>query len=560
MNREPHFSHRGWGIRVWNNPDEFDEAVRRAVVEAPAHEITTLDLHDGTIPPGIGWVDLFAEYRQVHALRGRTVLTYHGHEVTHEQRVEHRTRFRQLCRLVKESGLRLHVWYHVLRDLPEEWLESEPTLSRLEGRRLWQVVGSMLDDFLNAVPEVDALTVTAHQAVATGMRDSSSVTPGERLRAIYQCVYEACRRHRRQFIIREIGYTPSERDTFLYAVGPLPPDIPIMVKDVQGDWNHLAAPPNPILRRLSGKNVILETDLYGEHWGRLEVPICRLQEVHRTVRSWLDENVIGGIGRIMVREQDHGPMLHIFDTPNAANVATFSRLLKAPGPRLEDAGAWDASLEEFDLGLWLDWIRQDYGDQASPFLVAALYRTPQICQFTFYLGGAYFQHASFLPDPTMFERQMWPTFKRQAEKLGVSVLRWEKDEALRLVRQSLRDLELAGPTLEPAHYERLLAHFEQSRDVILAYRSLINLCDARLNPDAMGAAVSEAYDLAARLENVRGPEFFGRLSERLRHLAQYLRDVTRAVPPRAAAPGEIPEEDRADDGTFDVSDLGVPKR
>ncbi len=560
MNREPHFPHRGWGIRVWNNPHEFEAAVKRAVAEAPAHGITTLDLHDGTIPPGIGWVELFAQYRQVQALRNRTVLTYNGHEVTQEERLVHQERFRELCRSVKATGLRIHVWYHVLRDLPEEWLASEPTLSRLEGRRLWQVLGSMIEDFFTAVPEVDALTATASQAIAAGVRDTTSVTPGERLRAIYQCIYEACRRHRRQFIIREVGYTPEEHDTFLYAIGPLPPDIAIMAKDVQGDWTHLSAPSNPILRRLTGKNVILETDLYGEHWGQLEVPLCRLQEIHRGVRSWLGGNVIGATGRIMVREQTHGPMLHIFDTPNAANAATFSRLLRDPGTRLEDTGTWDVALEEFDLALWLDWIRQDYGETASPFLVAALYRTPQICQFTFYLGGAYFQHRSFLPDPAVFERQMWPTFRRQAGKLDISVLRWEKEEALRLVRQSLRDLELAGPSLEETHYERLLRHFEQSRDVILAYRALIDLCDARLHPELMPAAARDAQDLAARIEEVRGPEFFGGLSERLRQLARYLYDMTRSVPPGAPAREETTEEETLDEGTFDVTDLGVPKR
>lgn len=555
MNREPLFPHRGWGIRVENSPDEFEAAVRRAVAEAPAHGITALDLHDGAVPPGIGWVDLFAQYRQVQALRNRTVLTYDGHAVAQEVRLAHQQRFRELCRAIKAGGLRIHVWYHVLRDLPEEWLASEPTLSRLEGRRLWQVLGSMLEDFFVAVPEVDVLTATASQAIAASVRDTSAVTPGERLRAIYQCIYETCRRHRRQFIIREVGYTPEEHDTFLYAIGPLPPDIPIMAKDVQGDWTHLTAPSNPILRRLANKSVILETDLYGEHWGQLEVPICRLQEIHRGVRSWLGANVIGAIGRIMVREQPHGPLLHIFDTPNAANVATFSRLLNNPGPCLEDVGTWDPTLEEFDLSLWLDWIRQDYGEQASPFLIAALYRTPQICQLTFYLGGAYFQHRSFLPDPTVFERRMWPTFKRVAGKLDVSVLRWEKEEALRLVRQSLRDLELAGPTLNPAHHERLLRHFEQSRDVILAYRALIDLCDARLQPELMPEACREADDLAERIDRVRGPEFFGGLSERLRQLARYLHDVTRSVPARASV-----EEEAAEEEAFDVSDLGVPER
>jgi len=535
MSQETPFSHRGWGIRVWNDPDGFEQAVERAVTEAPTYGITTLDLHDGAIPPGIGWVDLFSRYRQVQALRGREVLTYHGREVSEEKRAEHQERFRKLCRMIKAHGLDIHVWYHVLRDLPEEWLATEPTLSRLEGRRLWQVLGSMLEDFFTAVPEVDTLTVTANQALVTSVRDPSSVTPGERLRAIYQCIYEACRRHRRQLIIREIGYTSSEHETFLYAVGPLPPDITIMAKDVEGDWCHLHAPLNPILQRLTGKHIILETDLYGEHWGQLEVPLCRLREIHHGVRSWLNANIIGAIGRIMVREQSHGPMTHIFDTPNAANVAAFSRLLADPGPRHDETEPWDVTLEEFDLTLWLDWIREHYGSSVSPFLVAALDRTPKICQFTFYLGGAYFQHHSFLPDPSVFERQMWPAFVRQVNKIGISVLCWEKEEALRLVRQSLRDIELAAPSLETAGYERLLGCFERARDVILAYRALIDLCNGRLHPELLPTAARDANDLAARVESLRGPEFFGHLPEHLRRLSQYLQDVTRSAPLEAPA-------------------------
>jgi len=555
--QETPFLHRGWGIRVLSDPDRFEEAVGRALREAPTFGITTLDLHDGAIPPGVGWVDLFARYRQVQGLRDHDMLTYHGRQVTNEERAMYQRRFRDLCRTIKERGLRIHVWHHVLRDLPEEWLAIEPTLSRLEGRRLWQVLGGMLDDFLDAVPEVDAVTVTAREILAATVREATGPLSGDRLRAIYQCIYESCRRHRRQLIVREVGSTQAERDAFIHAIGPLPPDILIMAKDVQGDWYHLEAPLNPLLYRLSGKNIILEADLYGEHWGHLEVPLCRLRKIHCLVRSWLSLPIVGAIGRIMVQEGADEPMIHVFDTPNAANVAAFCHLLQDPSPHQPPG---DPNLDAFDMHVWMDWLHAQYGANASPHVIAALDRTVQICRLTFYLGGAYFQHRSFLPSPDVFEREMWPTFANQADRLGLDLLRWEKEEALRLVRQSLRDIELARQSLAPADYDMLLGSFEQNRDIILAYRALIGLCIAGLEPSQMPSAVHEALDLAERLETVRGSTFFGHLSERLRQLAQYMQDVGDGAPPkRVVSPVATAGETAEGEGTADVADLGIPR-
>ncbi len=534
------FALRGWGIRVWDSPERFETAVDRALVEADRHGVNMLDLHDGSVPPGIGWVDLFAQYRQVQALRNLDSLTYSGQALGSSERAEHQERFRDMCRRIKAQGLRIHVWYHVLRDLPEEWIEAEPTLSKLEGRRLWQVLGGMVEDFFSAVPEVDALTVTAQQALAETVRDASSVTYGERLRATYQCLYEACKRHRKQLIVREVGATRQEKDAFIYAVGPLPPDITIMVKDVQGDWYHLNAPLNPVLHQLKGKNIIVESDLYGEHWGHLQVPLCRPGQLHALIRSWLHLPIVGAIGRIKVVQQTDSPRIHVFDTPNAANVATFYHLLREPMP---ESDLDTANLDAFDLRIWLNWLHTQYGEDASPYVIAALDRTPRICQRVFYLGGAYFQNRSHLPSPSVFERSLWPTFTRQAKSLGTDVLRWEKEVALRLVRQSLRDIEIAGPTLDSEGYDGLLQSFEQARDVALAYRAFIDLCIGRTKPEQMPVAVREAEELATRVEAARGEEFFGYLPERLRQLSKYMEDITRGTEPAEAAPPAEPYDD-----------------
>lgn len=543
------FRLRGWGIRAWNSPEQFEQAVDRAIAEAPKYGINAIDLHDGAIPPGIGWLEIFAEYRQIQALRGCDALTYYGHRISQEERDAYRRHFRAMCSRLKAAGLQIQVWYHVLRDLPEEWIEAEPTVSRLDGRRLWQVLGSIAEDFLQAVPEVDTLVATADQAPVSASRDTSSMASGERLRAIYQCLYEACRRQRRKLIVRETGKNQQERDSFIYAIGPLPPDIDIMVKDVQGDWYHLNAPLNPVLYHLKNKNIVVETDLYGEHWGRLEMPLCRLPRIHSLVRSWLHLPIVGAVGRIRVVQQADSDCLQVFDTPNAANVAAFGQLLSHPLP---DRQYEATNVDAFDLQLWLDWLYSEYGKDASPYVIAALDRTPRIVQRVFYLGGAYFQDRSYLPTPSTFERQLWPTFLTQSERLGIDVLRWEKEVALRLVRQSLGDLELAGPSLRSDDYDCLLRSLGQARDVAMAYLVLIDLCIGRLHPDRMAAATTEARDLANRIEGTRGAEFFDHLPDRLRLIAQHMADVTRGV--------EVAIEEEADtsedeDEPLDLDDL-----
>ncbi|HOS64317.1 MAG TPA: hypothetical protein PK251_06110 [Candidatus Latescibacteria bacterium] len=536
------FALRGWGVRVWNNYDLFDAEVRKAAREAGRYHINLLDLHDGTVPPGIGWVELFAQYRHVQALRDKSSLTYKGTVIPERDREMYRQKFRDLCAYVKSQGLRIHVWYHVLRDLPEEWLIAEPTISRLEGRRLWQVIGSMLEDLFTGVPEIDALVVTAGGTTAYPTRDQSSVTPGERLRAVYQCVYEACRRHRKQFIIRETGDTPSESDTFLYAIGPLPPEIQIMVKNVQKDWCHLTAPVNPTLQRLGGKTVLLETDLYGEHWGRSALPLARPGYVFELVRSWLPLKAAGAVGRIMVQEEEDGVETSIFSSPGTVNLHAFGKVLAAPGTTFQQAGTWLPEFDELDRSLWYEWAAQ-FGNKngnVSPCLVSALETSPLICLYTLYLAGAYFQDRSFFPGIETFEKSIWPTFVRKSKHVDLDVLVWEKDEAVRIAERSLEDLQRAAPTMDPQAVEVFTQFFEHAKDIAAAFRSLVELCAGRVKPETLRTTCRDANDLATRIEILRGPGFYGRLPERLRELSAYVQDHTTERSERAddAPPAE----------------------
>ena len=559
MNTQTPFKHIGWGIRVWNDPAGFEEAVTRAVQEADAYGVDVIDLHDGVIPPDIGWVTLFSEYRHVPVLQKKyQSYTYKGRELSHARRDEYRQWFSDICLRISDAGLKIHAWYHVLDNLPEELLATESTLSRWDGRRLWQTIGGQLDDFFSSLPQVNAITVTGTQVLANSLNAPGGVAPGERLRAIYQCIYEACKRNRREFVIREIGSTAREISAFFDAVTPLPPDIPIMVKDTQDDWRQINTPINPSLHKLRGKRIIVESDLYGEHWGRQDIPMCRLQEIHRSVRSWLPLNVQGATGRIMVRQNEDTEIVHAFDTPNSANLHAFSYLMHNPGPRIEDVEELGADIEAFDLGLWYTWLHKQYGDKASPYIVSALDRTPRIARLVFYLGGAYFQSASHLPEPSTFEREMWPTFLKQYRALGMEVLQWEKEEALRLTRQSLRDIELGRGTLRQEDYTSLTGMFEQARDIIHAYRILLGLCSGRLHPEELPAAVEEATELADRLAGHRGTTFFGNLSTRLSQIAQFILEITRGVPKSAEQEADTGYQYENEDDAMGFEDLGLP--
>jgi hypothetical protein len=557
MDQQAAFEHRGWSIQVHDNPEAFREVVERAIAEAPGYGITSLDLHGGVVPPSVDWISLFAEFRQVFALKKQDAFTYQGRELDLAKRTEHREQLRDICRQIHEAGLQVFIRYEILNGLPDELLAVEPTLSRWDGRRLWQIIGGMLDDFLGALPEVDGIIATADEILASSMHDQAGGASIEKLRAVYQCVYESCRRHRRKLMVREVGYTAGEKRVFFEAVRALPPDIIIMVKDTMGNWCHFDAPVNPTLYTLPGKAVLVECDLFGEHWGRQEIPTCRLRQIHRTVRSWLPLKVLGATGRIMVHDGPD-PATHVFDTPNAANVAAYCKLVRDPGLRTENMEVWDVNGEAFDLRLWFDWLRDRYGEHASPHVVSALDRTPRVCRLVFYLGGAYFQESSYLPTAARFERLLWPTFLRQAKSLGMDVLRWEKEEALRLVRQSLRDIELARATLQTDDYENLILLFEQGRDVILTYRTLLRLCEGRLHPELMGTAIREAAELADRIQTVRGESFFGRLPERLRRLSQFLQDVTRGIPSELENEAPMVLESRQDEEQIDIADLGLP--
>lgn len=241
-----------------------------------------------------------------------------------------------------------------------------------------------------------------------------------------------------------------------------------MTKEVLADWIHVDMPVNPFLPRYRRRKVIVEFDLYGEYWGRLDLPACYPEYIHRQIRTIKSFDVCGAVGRA-VHENERSPVFRtIFESSNEVNCYAFSRLLSEPLPWLgpgqvtdprEKQGRWGWDVDAFDKNIWMDWASRRYGRKAAVPLIRAFSRTYRILGLVTDIGGRRFQAHSWVPG-ACWVPFLWEPFVDQVRMLGMDFLRDEKREATRMAGCCLEDVRAAERELSKEDYEKLTAVFE----------------------------------------------------------------------------------------------------
>jgi hypothetical protein len=530
------FPYRAWAFCVYSYDWELLERYVDAALERAAeYGINTFELHDYHIGSR-GLVDAAVEYKYFPKLAVRDELTYRKEHCTREKKREDYERLQRMVRKIKAHGLKLNVWYHVMRDAPAELFTEYPEIRDVDTGFFWTYLDGLFREFFERLPEVDRVTITSLHETPSVLNNSGRLSREDRLLRLYRTLHSACQRSGKELIIRDFIVQSEDFTTFWNILNQLPPDIYVMTKDILADWIHTDMTPNPFLARYSGRKVIVEFDLYGEYWGRLDIPACYPEYIHRQLRTVKAFGVQGAVGRVIHEDQRSRTFQTIFESPNEVNCYAFGRILSHPMPWLapntftdprEKLGRWGWDLDAFDKSIWTDWASRRYGAEAAVPVIRALERTNRILSLTIDAGGRGFQAHSYVPGAvsTAF---LWEPFCERVRKLGMEFLRDEKRQALQMAQESLEDIRAARPRMKAHDADQLIGAFEGEKLIIRSYAGVLEgyyqvfLHQKKSNTAGLKAASGDLHTLAGEIEHARGEAFFGHLPATLTAFAEWV--------------------------------------
>jgi len=526
-NQTPYFPWRGWAFCCIGNKELFADYVNEAVARVEDYRMNLFEFHDYTCPGGI--VDAVITYRDFKRLNPN---------VSEQQRKENYTYLRRLAQKVKNQGLELNCWYHVFRNAPRALEETYPEVREVDNNFVWEFVTSCINEFFDLMPEVDRLTLTSLHETPSIMNSSGCMSREDRLMKLYTTIYDACKSHGKGLVIRDFIVKDEDFRTFWGIMDKLPNDVIIMTKEVLADWTHLRLPLNPYLLDYKGRNLVVEMDIYGEYWGRLDMPCCIPEYIHRVVRGIFPFKPLGITARIVHDKVKPEHFKTIFDSPNDVNIYALSKFLQDPGYQIAPGQPWHGDYAQMDSSIWIEWAKAKYGDKAAAGIVKALRRTEEIICLTFDSAGIYDQVHSRLPkvlNQAHFGSQS--QLENRLAEVGIEVLRDEKAEALHLAEHCLADIENIEGCLKSNDYKRLKELFEGVILIVKAFQVRLEMAYFRKEyresqseaREALVSACSNAEKLANTIRVRFGDEFYGELAKTLEQLAKEANGVMKEI-------------------------------
>jgi hypothetical protein len=531
------FPYRAWAFCIYeqNGWDQLEDYVSEALVRAAGYGINTFELHDYHIGRR-GIVDAAVTYEEFPKLSAKGTLNHRGEVCSRTQRSSDYERIRGMARRIKSHGLKLNAWYHVMRDAPAELEAEYPEIKDIDSGFLWKYVNALIREFFHRMPEVDRLVITSLHETPSVLRAGGNLSQKDRLLKLYGGIYDACRSAGKELVIRDFIVEYDDFASFWSILSSLPKDVYVMTKEVLADWIHLPMPLNPFLARYSGRRIIVEFDLYGEYWGRMDVPACYPEYLHTQIRNIKAFGVTGATGRVVHEDQRSSIFRTVFESPNEINCYAFAKYLRGPLPWLakgtftdprERPGRWGWDLDAFDRKLWFEWAARRYGKAAAAPITRALTRTGQIIPLLFDIGGRGFQAHSHLPGVGSLPF-VWEPFVDRVRALGIDFLRDEKRQAARMTRECLADVQESKPHLASRDAEQLTALFEGELLVIRAYEALLDACyelyvaQQTKNRAGLKRAAALLRKRGKDVTTSRGPKFYGAMPVTLAALAEFI--------------------------------------
>lgn len=374
--------------------------------------------------------------------------------------------------LASAKGIPYYLWIHELDDVPKRFILADGRVD-FDQPELFKYLDQRYERLLDAVPGTAGFVLTLHESDFKLFRDSdikSALSVTDRIHKVARLIYDIAKRHDKVFIFRSFFYEPKEIEYWKKALDRLPDDVIVMNKTTWHEFDPFY-PPNGLHGNVGNKRQIVEIDLGVEKAWSTQGAYAQLEYIQRYARRCRDKKLAGMVGRARLFWD------HPFQDSHEINIYAFSRFMENPDLSVDDVAA--------------DWARKRYPVQAVPYIVSAYKRSEFINHhgrwhleywLTKSIGDEWGNYPYYFGHILLRSRYKWshdPADKTLETKLYYpdeeifNKLVEEKDEVIRQVRASVRDIRQTQRYLTPEQFDPLMEDFRFLLDAALLQKEWI---------------------------------------------------------------------------------------
>lgn len=408
-------------------------------------------------------VDLAAENHINRLHLSHNILMYASAPVNNPQLAKD---INTICEWAHEKGIKVVVWSRELTDVPEEFVRDRKI--DLNDPKTWDAIRAKYVKLFEVCPGIDGVVISMVEGAVGIWYDTkvtSNLSAEDRIAKLIDTVDGVCAPLGKEVYCRTFAYTPGDIRVITEGLKRAKADVIAMPKCVPHDWQPFY-PNSPEIGDTGGKRQVVEFDLGHEFTGLSRIPYICIDFVKRHLDYDVSKGADGAVFRI---ERDKYWAL---DTPNQAVIEVASALLANPSADPHK--------------LYRQRLAERYPSALVPHIYRAFMRTPKIVEKGLFTLGEWTSNHSVLPNVkyardhmTEYAVAKWNAsdkWKRNAEEIlhptreTIRKIQADKDEALRLVNESIADIESVRPHLKTAGYENLLEWFKRERAMVEVWK------------------------------------------------------------------------------------------
>ncbi len=183
-----------------------------------------------------------------------------------------------------EYGIKTYIWHHEL-DLPDALKDEYPEIVNKYGdvEVSHPIVKDFLEnrikDFFEAYPKMDGVVLTLHETKVPLLKlKNQKLGKIERVKFVTQTLYDACKKYGKELIVRPFASIAEDYEMMTKAYEEISPKLLVMDKWTQFDWS-LCLPHNKFFETIKNNPLIVETDIFGEYFGKGKLPIYLYEHI-----------------------------------------------------------------------------------------------------------------------------------------------------------------------------------------------------------------------------------------------------------------------------------------
>lgn len=359
--------------------------------------------------------------------------------------------------MLSPAGIKSYMWHHEL-ELPVGFEEAYPETLNADGDievshpLVKDFLENKLEDFFFAYPKMDGIVLTLHETRIPLLKlKNQKLGKIERVKYVTQILFDTCKRLGKELIVRPFASIEEDYQMMTNAYEEISKDLIIMDKWTQFDWS-LTLPNNAFFNKIKKNPLMVETDIFGEYFGKGFLPIMLKDHIQEKVRYCESFAPVGYCSRI--DRNGYQP----FDSVQEVNLRIMEACLN--GENVDDA------IDAF--------FAEKYG-KAGEKVCALMQNTEDLQRKIFYMQGYYFTELSSFPRVNHSKNHFY--FEMMRDNYCIASNEWfipknwtrqgdmqdvllEKQSAVALAEEKLATLQSLKDELSAKNYAELENKFQ----------------------------------------------------------------------------------------------------